>query len=171
MIKETSEVMFSLSFGTKLYNNDLKNFFYIPIEVRSNIFSFECQPNRQSEKKILERKYKFKIEPILGFLMFRNIALRNYDWIPERVYDLSKNSQIIFRRFISHRRGISKVTKISLADLKSHIHYYKDYSQVKSIAIESLKEMKNNELIEDFKVIGTRSWSTYFIVTNIKNGK
>ena len=100
--------------------------------------------------------------------MYRNIAFVSYDWIPDNFYELSKNSQNFFRRFISHRRALEKNTKIALSDIKIHqLYYYEDYAQIKAITIKSLEELKNNNLIEDFEIRGTRHWQTYINVTNI----
>ena len=139
------------------------------MQTTDNIFSFDCQANRRTEKKILERKYQFKVDnSLLGYLMYRNIAFVSYDWIPENFYELSKNSQNLFRRFISHRRALEKTTKISLPDIKTYqLYYYGDYAQIKAITIKSLEELKNNNLIEGFEVKGTRHWQTFIIVTNI----
>ena len=169
MIKDTSENIFNLSFGVKIYSEDMKKFIYTPVKIKDNIFSFECEPNRQTEKMILERKYQFKTDnSLLGFLMYRNVAFVNYDWMPENFYDLSKDSQNFFRKFLSHRRAISKITKITLSDIKTHqLYYYKDYSQIKTIIINSLEELKTNTLIKDFEVKGTRHWQTFFNITNI----
>lgn len=169
MIENTSRCIFNLNLGVKIYNETEAKFNYIPMQITDNIFSFDCQANRRTEKKILERKYQFKVDnSLLGYLMYRNIAFVSYDWIPENFYELSKNSQNFFRRFISHRRALEKTTKISLSNIKTHqLYYYEDYAQIKAITINSLEELKNNNLIEDFEVKGTRHWQTFIIVTNI----
>lgn len=170
MIKDTSEVIFNLNLGVKIYDENKEGFDYKPIEVRDNIFSFDWQTNEGTEKRILERKYQFKVDDtLLGYLMYRNIAFVSYDWIPENFYELTKNSQNFFRGFISHRRALEKTTKISLPIIKSHqLYYYTDYTQIKAITIDSLKELKANNLIENFEVRGTRYWQTFFNVTNIQ---
>jgi len=169
MIKDTSECIFNLKLGVKIYDETEQGFNYKPIQTTDNIFSFDCQTNRGTEKRILERKYQFKIDnSLLGYLMYRNIAFVSYDWIPDNFYELSKNSQNFFRRFISHRRALEKTTKIALSDIKIHqLYYYEDYAQIKAITIKSLEELKNNNLIEDFEIRGTRHWQTYINVTNI----
>jgi len=167
MILETSKCIFKLIYNTKVYDDQTDEFYFVPIDVNDPIFSFECQPVRETNHgKILERKYCFDISnSMLGYLMFRNIAFLNYDWIPEELYNLSRDSQNLFRKFISHKRGMVKTIKISLTDVKgAQLHNYKDYAQVKTITTKSLKELKKAKLIKDFKAAGTRHWFTFFNV-------
>lgn len=168
IILETSKCIFKLSYNAKVYDDQKDKFYFSPINVNDSIFSFECKPVRETASgKILEREYQFDISnSMLGYLMFRNIAFVNYDWIPEELYNLSRNSQNFFRKFISHKKGMSKSIKIPLTNIKAfQLHNYKDYGQVKSITNKSLEELKKANLIKDYKVTGTRFWFTHY---NIK---
>jgi len=166
MFKKTSEIIVSMPYNIRTYKKikDNEYFPYLTVNIENqNIFDLESEIINTSKTggRIYERKYVITFRSLLGKLLIYNLTTLNFDWINERIENLSPLSQIFYRIFILDR-GLD--AKLNISDIQNKLNLkmntsISNYKILKNI----LEELIKSSIIKEYNINKNKRVSEVYI--------
>jgi len=149
-LKMINNCKFSLNYPVRVLNGEKYISKEVPIDNESICEISVINEIKSNNGRILDRKYSFHFNTILGKLFMYNACMLSVDWIPLSFCDLKPKTQIFFRKVVGpyNNKKVLKVTYY-FSDLNSNLNFEKSFvSDITKCVIE----LKKFGLIRDYKI-------------------
>ena len=125
-----------------------------------NIFDFEYDEKNES--------YKIYLQSGLGALFSNNILAAEWEWLPFEFFELSKNAQNLYRKFILTKKENTEV-RLSYLEIAKCLKLMTPNQTAKRKTIEKLLSELTPEYIEFERVAGYKNDCVFSIKKTISN--
>jgi len=95
----------------------------------------------------LNPTYEISLDTIFGFVLVTNIIGKNFDFIPEKLYNLNWSVQDFYRVLLVHHTH-KRTIRYSLDEIMSHMRYTNRYNATRYIE-KNIRELLNSGLIKE----------------------
>jgi len=109
----------------------------------------DTELTKHSAPRVLDQKYAFAFQSGLSLLMAYNVTGIEWEWISSRIYNLSKNAQNLYRKYVLTRKKGSVIT-VPLSDLKSLLNIFHHDSYLAKKSIE--------KYLDEIQLLGIIKW-------------
>jgi len=104
--------------------------------------------------RILDRKYLFSFDSLLGNLMMYNICMICIDWIPLKFYDLKYKTQLFYRKIVGPYNSKKLTATYYFSDLNANLNFGNINVTFTNEIIKCVIELLKYDLIAGYKIQG-----------------